>query len=176
MAEQGPYTWLVATAAPLLVARPGLQAATRAAPFQMHVANGWDRLLYDVERVAADAVLVDFDAAELQRAQGRLALSGRRLVALLARSSQRERFALVIQTRHVFADIEHLVRYGARGIVAPQVDDEQVLAHIAALIARTPRQVTAQPAAVTSQATLAPNCILRAAALGNCLPSEAIAV
>ena len=80
----------------------------------------WSRLPEAVDRIQADVVLVDIDAADLLY-DGVHNLSGHRLVTLLARQLARRPVAIVVMTKLDFAEIEELGRSGVHAIVSPEI-------------------------------------------------------
>jgi transposase len=73
-----------------------------------------------VDRIQADVVLVDIDAADMLY-DGVRNLSGYRLVTLLARQLARRPVAIVVMTKLDYAEIEELGRSGVHAIVSPEI-------------------------------------------------------
>jgi hypothetical protein len=154
----------VLTASALLQARPGLGALLGAAGREVRTVARWADLLNAVaEEMAADVeytgvALVDLDAANLA-AQGRAALSGYRLLALLARHTRGGAFGLVVQTALDYSEIEDVARLGGVCALAhPHLADEQIAERIHRALRRwatpaLPRTDAAVPA--TADTTLA---------------------
>src|SRR5215469_6841452 len=88
---------VVLTARSWLRARADLAHALRNAQFDLRFVAEWDRMPEAVERIAADIVLVDLDAAEATSRTTR-GPSGYRLVSMLARQIAGRATALVVMT------------------------------------------------------------------------------
>lgn len=135
----GDATPVVLTAQPLLRQRNDVALGLRNARYDVRFAATWDRLPEDVERVGADVVLVDMDAAG-ESGDGLHGLSGHRLIELLARQLARQMrrrpVALVVITSLDFAEIEDLVRAGIHALVPPKISPKVLIREIQAALDR----------------------------------------
>jgi DNA-binding response OmpR family regulator len=131
----------VLTARPLAAAWPALTAALHAAHYGLRTVPSWPHLLDAVEAHPVDAVLVDLDALEDgAEAVGPVrAMSGHRLVALLARRARDRHFALIVRTARDYGELEDLVRQGVDALVAPEAAGEPLLAQIQGALRRVAR-------------------------------------
>lgn len=80
-----------------------------------------DQLPEAVDRIPADVVLVDIDAADLLY-DGLQNLSGYRLVTLLLRQLAHRPIAVVVMTARDFAEIDELARAGVHAILSPAIN------------------------------------------------------
>ncbi len=150
---------VVLTAQPLLRARPELDAALRAARLNLRAVASWERLPDGIERIAAALVLVDLDAAD-RASVGGAALSGHRIVSLLARRLAGRGVALVVLTRLDFAEIEDLARAGVTALVPSVATTKVLVAHLRAALARRVREHRRQ--AATAAGANPPASVVRA--------------
>jgi transposase len=120
-AAASPVSPVLLTAHTLLRGRGEIAARLRQESFDLRYVTNWSRLLEAVDRVQADVVLVDIDAADLLY-DGVENLSGYRLVTLLARQLARRPVAIVVMTKLDFAEIEELGRSGVHAIVSPEIE------------------------------------------------------
>ena len=116
-----PVSPVLLTAHTLLRDRRDIATRLRQESFDLRYVATWSRLPEAVDRIQADAVLVDIDAADLLY-DGVQHLSGYRLVTLLARQLARRPVAIVVMTKLDFAEIEELGRSGVHAIVSPEID------------------------------------------------------
>jgi transposase/DNA-binding NarL/FixJ family response regulator len=126
---------VVLTAQPLLRRRDDVAIGLRNARYDIRFAATWDRLPEDVERIAADVVLVDMDAAG-ESADGLSHLSGYRLIELLAHQLRGHPVALVVMTALDFEEIEDLVRAGIHALVPPKINPKALIREIQAALDR----------------------------------------
>jgi hypothetical protein len=82
-----------------------------------------DQLLEAIDRIRADVVLIDMDAADLMY-DGLQNLSGYRLVTLLLRQLAHRPVAIVVMTALDFAEIDELARAGVHAIVSPGINSQ----------------------------------------------------
>jgi transposase/AmiR/NasT family two-component response regulator len=115
-----PDAVVVLTAQTLLRDRSDITASLHQENFDLRYVAAWNRLPEAIDRVQADVVLIDMDAAD-RMYDGVQNVSGHRLVALLARQLQRRPTGLVVMTCVDFAEIEDLSRAGIHAIVSPRV-------------------------------------------------------
>jgi CheY-like chemotaxis protein len=116
-----PAAPIVLTARTLLRARSDITAGLRQENFGLRYVTAWNRLPEAIDRIQADVVLVDMDAAD-QMSDGIKHLSGHRLVTRLARQLHKRPIGLVVMTRLDFAEIEDLARAGIHAVVSPRAD------------------------------------------------------
>jgi hypothetical protein len=114
-----PAALVVLTSQTLLRGRSDITAGLRQENFELRYVAAWNRLQKAIDRIQADVVLVDMDAAD-QMYDGIQNLSGHRLVSLLARQLQKRPMGLVVMTCLDFAEIEDLARAGIHSIVSPR--------------------------------------------------------
>jgi hypothetical protein len=114
-----PAAPVVLTARTLLRGRSDITAGLRQENFELRYVAAWNRLPRAIDRIQADVVLVDMDAAD-QMYDGIQNLSGHQLVTLLARQLQKRPIGLVVMTCLDFAEIEDLARAGIHSIVSPR--------------------------------------------------------
>jgi transposase/DNA-binding NarL/FixJ family response regulator len=126
---------VVLTAQPLLRQRDDVATGLRNARYDVRSAATWDRLPEDVERIAADVVLVDMDAAG-ESADGLSHLSGHRLIELLAHQMRGHPVALVVMTALDFEEIQDLVRAGIHALVPPKISPKALIREIQAALDR----------------------------------------
>jgi transposase/DNA-binding NarL/FixJ family response regulator len=128
-----PAAPVVLTAQTLLRGRSDITAGLRQENFDLRYVATWNRLPEAIDRIQADVVLVDMDAAD-QMCDGIQNLSGHRLVTLLARQLQRRLIGLVVMTCRDFAEIEDLARTGIHAIVSPRVDARALIEQVRAAL------------------------------------------
>jgi transposase len=126
---------VVLTAAPLLCARADLAQGLRNAQFELRFVADWDRMPEAAERIAADVVLVDMDAADAA-SQGTRGPSGFRLVRVLARQTNGRPVALVVITGLDYVEIEDLARAGITALLPPRLTAKALVTHLYAAVAR----------------------------------------
>lgn len=122
-ADQPRPSSRILTERDLLARRPGLAASLRELGCVLSAAEDWQGLLEQADQLRADVVVVDLDAAHSFPQRSPAAMSGYRLVALLARRALRRRFALVVQTILDFSEIDDLMRQGVHMLVPPHTSD-----------------------------------------------------
>jgi transposase/DNA-binding NarL/FixJ family response regulator len=115
-----PVSPVLLTAQTLLRGRRDIATSLRQERYDLRYVATWSRLPEAVDRIQADVVLVDIDAADLLY-DGVQNLSGYRLVTLLARQLARRPVAIVVMTKLDFAEIEELGRSGVHAIVSPEI-------------------------------------------------------
>jgi transposase len=143
---------VVLTARSWLRARADLAHALRNAQFDLRFVADWDRMPEAVERIAADIVLVDLDAAEATSRTTR-GPSGYRLVSVLARQIAGQATALVVMTGLDFVEIEELARAGITALVSPRLAPKALAAQLYAALARARHKLTGR--SVQPRGTLA---------------------
>jgi DNA-binding NarL/FixJ family response regulator len=135
-APQAPAPALLLAPRALLRTHPAIIEHLRQAPFELHAASSWERLLAESEQLGAGVVLVDLDAAERSHSLRRLGLSGHRLVTLLARQLAEKAVALVVLSALDYAEIEDLMRAGVHALLHPERESEWCAEQVRAAYAR----------------------------------------
>jgi transposase/AmiR/NasT family two-component response regulator len=120
---------IVLTARTLLRVRSDITAGLRQENFGLRYVAAWNRLPEAIDRMQADVVLVDMDAAD-QTSDGIQHLSGHRLVTRLARQVQKRPIGLVVMTHLDFAEIEDLARAGIHAVVSPGADAHALIEQV----------------------------------------------
>ena len=132
---EGANAPVLLTAQPLLRGREDLAAHLRAVPFELRVVAQWDRLPEGIERIVADAVLLDLDAANMS-SDGIRSMSGHRLMKLMKRGLAQRPTAFIVITRLDFSEIEYLVRPSIHALVKPEISTKALVRQICAAVAR----------------------------------------
>ena len=125
----------VLTARGFSSAHKGVAQALRKAGITLRTAPSWERLLLIPDDELFDAVLIDLDAAERDAQGKRQAISGHRLVALLARQVAAKPTALVVMTHLDYAEVEELAR-GVHVLLHPDTTPHDCAEHIRARVER----------------------------------------
>jgi transposase len=125
---------VVLTANSLLRTRADLAQELHNAQLDLRFVADWDRMPEAVERIAADIVLVDMDAAEAASRDAR-GFSAHRLVSMLARQLAARATALVVITRLDYAEIEDLARAGITALIPPRLAPRALVEHLYAALA-----------------------------------------
>jgi transposase/AmiR/NasT family two-component response regulator len=111
---------VILTAQTLLRERDDITSGLREARFDLRYVAAWNRLPEAIDRIRADIVVIDMDAADLM-CDGFQNISGHRLVMLLTQQLAHRPVALVVMTRLDFVEIEDLARAGVHAIVSPAI-------------------------------------------------------
>lgn len=133
---------LLLTARPFLRAHANYALALGTAQFDIRTVEAWFALPDACERIRPDVVIVDLDAQRLGTA-GRHAISGHRLVQMLARSAAALPCALVVVTRLDFVEIEDLARLGVTAIISPHESARSFLTQIRAACRKARQSIPA---------------------------------
>ncbi len=119
--------------------RDTLARGLRKAGINLQTTSSWERLLALPDDEAFDAVLVDLDAAEHAHRSKRSAISGHRLISLLARHLASKPTALVVITSLDFAEVDDLARCGVHAFLTPDMPPGSCAEHLRAAVERLRR-------------------------------------